>query len=268
MPLSTLERSLRLGTFGIAALVLAFPVLPLIVIVPLSFTSGSLLIYPLPGFSLRWYADFFGNDLWVGAIGHSLIIGLCATLLATATGTMAALGLARAEFRFKRVIFAFLATPLVVPLIIAAVGIFFFYARFGLVGSFSGLVLAHTVLALPFVVVTVTATLQGHDPALGRAGASLGAPPFLVFFRIDLPIILPGILSGALFAFVTSFDETVVTIFIGGPRWRTLPLQIWSGVRESISPTVTAAAVVLFLVSVALVVTVELLRRRGERLRA
>jgi putative spermidine/putrescine transport system permease protein len=268
MATSPIERAARLGAFAWTALALAFLVVPLFVVVPLSFTSGSLLIYPLPGLSLRWYADFFTNALWVGAVKNSLLIGVCATILATTMGTMAALGLARAEFRLKPVILAFLVTPLVVPLIIAAVAIFFFYAWIGLVGSFPGLVMAHTALALPFVLVTVAATLQGYDSALSRAGASLGAPPLLVFLRVELPIILPGVVSGSLFAFVTSFDETVVTIFIGGPEWRTLPRQIWSGVRESISPTVMAAAVVLFIVSAALLVAVELLRRRGERLRA
>jgi putative spermidine/putrescine transport system permease protein len=267
MTASPIETAARTGAFLWTGGALAFLVLPLLAVVPLSFTAGSLLIYPLPGLSLRWYADFFSNPLWVDALEHSLVIGACATLLATTFGTMAALGLARARFRLKPVVMGLLVAPLVVPLIIAAVAIFFFYAWIGLVGSFAGLVLAHTALALPFVVVTVAATLQGYDAGLSRAAASLGAKPLLVFRRVELPMILPGVLSGALFAFVTSFDETVVTIFVGGPEWRTLPRQIWSGVRESISPTVTAAAVVLFIASAALLVAVELLRRRGEWLR-
>jgi putative spermidine/putrescine transport system permease protein len=156
---------------------------------------------------------------------------------------------------------------LAVPVIVAAVAIFYFYAWLGLAGTYVGVIAAHTALALPFVVVTVSATLQGFDANLLRSAASLGASPLRVFHKVTLPLIAPGVVSGALFAFVTSFDELVVVLFLASPEQRTLPRQIWSGVRETISPTITAAAVVLILVSIALMAAVELLRRRGERLR-
>ena len=240
---------------------------PIAVIFPLSFTSGTLLIYPLPGLSLRWYEEFFTSPLWVGATRNSILIAVAATALATCFGTLAALGLHRATFRLKPLVMGFLVAPLVVPVIIAAVAIFYFYAWLGLAGTYAGVVAAHTALALPFVVITVSATLQGFDLNLVRSAASLGASPLRVFFKVTLPLIAPGVVSGALFAFVTSFDELVVVLFLASPEQRTLPRQIWSGVRESISPTITAAAVVLILISIVLMLVVELLRRRSERLR-
>jgi putative spermidine/putrescine transport system permease protein len=156
---------------------------------------------------------------------------------------------------------------MVVPLVIVAVGVYFAYAPFGLTGSLLGLTLAHTALAVPFVVITVSATLQGFDPNQARAGASLGASPTVVFLRIVLPLILPGVVSGALFAFVTSFDEVVVALFVTGPGERTLPRQMFNGIRENISPVIAAAASLLILLSVLLLSVLELLRRRNERLR-
>jgi putative spermidine/putrescine transport system permease protein len=156
---------------------------------------------------------------------------------------------------------------MIVPVIISAVGMFLFYSRVNLAGTIFGLILAHTALATPFVVITVTATLSSFDRTLIRAGASCGAPPHTVFFKVMLPLILPGVISGALFAFVTSFDEVIVVLFLASPEQRTLPKQMFSGIREQISPTITAAATVLVLFSTALLVTVELLRRRSERLR-
>ena len=162
---------------------------------------------------------------------------------------------------------AVLISPMIVPVIISAIGLFFFYAYVGLNGTLIGIILAHTALATPFVVITVTATLMSFDRTLMRAGASCGARPHTVFFKVVMPLILPGVISGALFAFVTSFDEVIVILFIGGPEQRTLPRQMFAGIREQISPTITAAASVLIVFSTILLVTVELLRRRGERLR-
>ena len=247
------ERALHVGARVLCTLVLAYLILPLFVVIPLSFTAGELLIYPLPGWSLRWYVEFFTDPLWTGALANSLMIGAAATALATALGTLAALGL---------------VAPLAVPVVITAVATFYFFASLSLVGTYAGLVLAHTVLALPFVVITVSATLQGFDTTLVRAAASLGAPPGHAFRTVTLPIIAPGVISGALFAFVTSFDEIVAALFLASPQQRTLPRQIFSGVSETISPTITAAAVVLLVVSVALMAVLEGLRRRGERLRA
>jgi putative spermidine/putrescine transport system permease protein len=260
----------RLGHFGIRALtvlVLGYLILPILVILPLSFTSGELLVYPLPAWSLRWYREFTTGPMWTQATWNSLVLAAVTTLVATTAGMLAAFGLQGLRSRFKPVLYGLLALPLIIPPVMVAVALFYYYARLGLVGTFSGLVFAHTVLALPFVVITVAATLQGFDPNLRRAAASLGASPLQAFRKVTLPIILPGVLSGAVFAFVTSFDELLVILFVGSPEQRTLPRQIFSGVSETMSPTVAAAAVVLIGVSLILMAVVELLRRRGERLR-
>jgi putative spermidine/putrescine transport system permease protein len=264
---SPVERVAHHGARAVTAAVLCFLVAPIVVIVPLSFTSGSLLIYPLRGLSLRWYLDFFTNPRWVGATRNSVLIAVATTALATVLGTLAALGLHRGRFRGKGLVMGCLVTPLAVPIIVAAVGIFYAYAAIGLARTYAGLVLAHTALALPFVVITVAATLQGFDRNLARSAASLGASPLRAFWAVTLPLIAPGVISGALFAFVTSFDEIVVVLFLASPEQHTLPRQIWSGVTENISPTITAAAVVLILVSIVMMAAVEWLRRRGERLR-
>ncbi|MFT3987736.1 ABC transporter permease [Aestuariivirga sp.] len=248
-------------------LVLLFLIAPIIAIMPLSFNSESFFSYPMPGYSLKWYNDFFFNERWISAVKLSVIVAFATTVLATTLGTLAALGLSRANFPARASVMAVLISPMIVPVIISAVGMFKFYSSVGVAGSLPGIILAHTALATPFVVITVTATLMGFDRTLMRAGASLGAAPHTVFFKVVLPLILPGMISGALFAFATSFDEVVVVLFLASPEQRTLPLQMFSGIREQISPTITAAATVLVLFSTALLVTVELLRRRSERLR-
>jgi putative spermidine/putrescine transport system permease protein len=268
-PASTglLERVWHYGFYGLCALIFAFLLLPIVVIIPMSFNAGEFFIYPLRGLSLRWYEDLFTNPMWLAAARNSFVVGSATTVLATVLGTLAALGLANARFRGKALIMAFLISPMVVPIVITAVGVFFFYSWLNLVGSYLGLILAHTALALPFVVITVTATLQGFDRNLVRAASSLGATPVYAFFSVVLPLILPGVISGALFAFATSFDEIVVALFVAAPEQRTLPRQIFAGLRQSITPTVTAVATLLILISFVLMATLEWLRRRSERLR-
>jgi putative spermidine/putrescine transport system permease protein len=247
-------------------LVFAFLILPIFAIVPLSFNGGSFLAYPLDGVSLRWYEEVFTADKWLRALRNSLIIAIPATALATVLGTLAALGLANARFRGKGLLTGLLISPMVVPLIITAVGVYFFYAPLGLTSSFTGLILIHAALGAPFVLVTVSATLDGFDTSLIRAAASLGARPHTVFFRVIMPLILPGLVSGALFAFATSFDEVVVVLFIGGPEQRTLTREIFDGLREHVTPAITAVAALLIVLATALMVAMELLRRRSERL--
>jgi len=247
--------------------VLLFLVAPILIIVPLSFSSGSFFYYPLPGFSLRWYQDFFSSTFWLPSVWNSLIVGTAATLLATLLGTIAALGLWRARFPGQALVLAVLISPMVVPVIIIAVGVYFAFAPFGLNDGYAGLVLAHTTLAVPFVVVTVLATLAGFDRNLLRAAASLGAPPLTTFRRVTLPLILPGVASGAVFAFAASFDEVVVALLIAGPGQRTLPRQMFAGINDNISLTITAAATMLIGISLLLMVAVDGLRRRSERLR-
>jgi putative spermidine/putrescine transport system permease protein len=242
-------------------------VLPIFVIIPISFTSDTMLSYPMPGLSLRWFIEFFNSVMWTLSMKNSFIIAFATTFLATALGTLAALGLTMADFPFKGVITGIMIMPMVVPIVISAVGIYFFYAWIGLTSTYIGMILAHTALATPFVVITVTATLQGFNRNQIRAGASLGASPATVFFKITLPQILPGVISGALFAFVTSFDEVIVALFIAGSEQYTLPRQMFAGIREKYNPTIAAVATMMIIVSILLLVTVELLRRRSERLR-
>jgi len=249
------------------AAVLLFLIAPILVIMPLSFNAEPYFSYPMPGLSLRWYEDFFTNERWVLALKTSIIVAAFTTVIATTLGTLAALGLSRASFPARTSIMSVLISPMIVPVIISALGMYFFYTPIGLTNSLPGLTLAHTALATPFVVIVVTATLTGFDHSLARAGASLGADPVRVFRKVILPLILPGVISGALFAFVTSFDEVVVVVFLAGPEQRTLPKQMFSGIREDISPTITAAASMLIVFAVVMLTTIELLRRRSERLR-
>ena len=262
-----LERAQRAAVRLIALLVLAFLVLPILVVVPISLTAGSQLAFPMPGWSWQWYAQVLGSDAWRTAARNSLIVGSCATLLALLVGVPAAIGLARANFRGRGLIHGLILSPLVVPIVITAVAIYFFFVEIGLVGTYLGLILAHATLGAPFVVITVAATLEGFDPTLMRAAASLGAPPLTAFRRVMLPLILPGVAAGGLFAFATSFDEIVVALFLAAPDQRTLPRQIFSGVREYVSPAIAAVAVLLLIVSTLLLVTTEALRRRSARLR-
>lgn len=264
---STAERIWYYALRIICALVLLFLIAPIIVVMPLSFNSESFFSYPMPGFSLKWYDDFFNNDRWQLALRNSIGVACATTVLATSIGTLAALGLSRANFPAKGSVMAVLISPMVVPVVITAVGMYFFYTTVGLNNSLKGMVLAHTALATPFVVIVVTATMTGFDHSLTRAAAGLGAPPWTVFFKVIFPLILPGLISGALFAFVTSFDEIVVALFLSSAETRTLPKQMFSGLREMISPTITAAATFLIFIAIFLLTSVELLRRRSERLR-
>lgn len=244
-----------------------FLIAPIIVIMPLSFNAEPYFTYPMPGFSIRWYEDFFTNPQWLLGLKNSVIIGFFATLIASVLGTLAALGMNRAVFPGKTVILAVLISPMVVPIVITAVGMFYFYAKIGLTGTLAGLILAHAALGVPFVVITVSATLVGFDQNLVRAGASLGGSPVSVFFKITFPLILPGIVSGALFAFIISWDELVVAIMLATTEEHTLPRRMWSGIRELLSPTITAVATMLILISIFLMVVMEMLRRRTERMR-
>ena len=305
---SPLERVWHWSYLLICTLIFIFLIAPIIVIIPLSFNAEpyftfteKMRSFDPDGYSMRWYdslltfgmqapdgprdaswwADAWANAKWINAAKNSLIIGFFSTILATGLGTLAALGLSRPEMPFRRAIMAILISPMIVPLIITATGMFFFYSNpcslLGwvglptncgrLAGTYLGVILAHATLGIPFVIITVTATLVGFDQSLNRAAASLGANPRATFFRVTMPLILPGVISGALFAFVTSFDEVVAVLFIAGPDQQTIPRQMWNGIREQISPAILAVATLLVFFSIALLATVEMLRRRGERLR-
>jgi putative spermidine/putrescine transport system permease protein len=258
----------------ICGLILFFLIFPILIIIPLSFNSlpfftftPEMLRLDPAGYSLTNYKDFFTNPDWNTALRNSLTIAPVATILATVFGTLAAIGLSQRHVPFRSTIMAILISPMIVPLIISAAGMYFFYSRIGLQGTFWGVVLAHAALGTPFVIITVTATLVGFDQSLTRAAANLGAGPVRTFFKVQMPLILPGVISGALFAFITSFDGVVVVLFLGSASQKTLPWQMFTGLREQISPTILAVATVLVMISVLLLTTLELLRRRNERLR-
>lgn len=251
---------LSLRAFSVG--VLLFLLLPIVVIVPLSFSSGSFLSYPLPGWSLQWYQELFASPEWARATRNSFIVAPLATLLATTLGTLAAMGLANSRFFGKGFINGLLISPMVVPIVVVAVSTYLVFARVGLSETYAGLVLVHAALGAPFVVTTVLATLQGFNHNLVRASLSLGANPVYTFFKVTLPVIAPGVISGALFAFAASFDEVVVTLFLAGPEQVTLPRQMFTGIRENISPVIAAVATLLTLFTTALMMALEWLRGR------
>ena len=266
-------RSLRIGRLAhraACAAIFAFLVAPILVIIPLSFnaepyftfTEGMLRFDP-DAYSLRWYREIAGSGVWTRAFGNSVLIGLAATVLATVLGTLAAIGLANPAMPARRAVMGLLVSPLVTPLVISATGMFFLYSSVGLAQTHLGLILSHAALGTPFVVITVTATLSAFDQNLMRAAATLGAGPLYAFRRVQLPLIAPGVLSGALFAFAASFDEVVVVLFMASAEQRTIPREMWAGVREQLNPTILAVATLLIALAVLLLLTVEWLRRRA-----
>jgi putative spermidine/putrescine transport system permease protein len=257
-----------LGVTLLAALVLLYLVFPILVVIPLSFSAGTYLSFPPPGFSFRWYENFLGRSDWLGAASLSLWVAGAVMVLATALGAPAALALVRTSFRGKNFLVGFIVSPLIAPVIIVAIGIYFFYARLGLVGNPFALVIAHTALAVPFVVINVSATLQGFDERLEQAAMNLGATPWRTFWQVTFPIIRPGVLAGALFAFISSFDELVVALFVSGTSAVTLPRKMWESIRFEIDPTIAAVSTILIVLTGVLFLSAELLRQRSERLRS
>ncbi len=299
---SPLEKIWHYTYLTLCALIFLFLIAPILIVIPLSFNAEpyftfteKMLALDPTGYSSRWYdllltfgmnapdatrdsswwADAWENAAWIKATKNSVIIGFFATILATVLGTVAALGLSKPDMPWRRPIMAILISPMIVPIIITATGLFFFYSKIGISHwsifgweiPYLGVILAHATLGIPFVIITVTATLVGFDHSLTRAAANLGANPRTTFFKIIMPLILPGVISGALFAFVTSFDEVVVVLFIGGLDEQTIPRQMWNGIREQISPAILSVATILVIISTLLLATVELLRRRSEKLR-
>ena len=268
-------------------IVFFFLIAPLVAIIPISFsrspfmlfTEGMLAWPPDPeAWSFRWYRYMVGictdknlttpcSNRWMGGTVNSFFVGTISTLIATALGTLAALGLSRPHMPYKGIIMSILISPMIVPLIITAAGMFFFYAKVNLVYTFTGIILAHVALSTPFVVITVTATLVGFDTNMTKASQSLGARPIRTFFKVIMPLILPGVISGALFAFITSFDEVVIVMFMASLDQLTIPKQMWAGIRQEISPVILCMATCLVALSIFLLTTVELLRRRSEKLR-
>lgn len=255
----------RGALWTVGLLVALFLVAPIVAILPLSFSSGSFLFYPLPGLSLRWYRDFFDSGFWLPAAWNSLLVGVAAAGVATVLGTPAAFGLWRMKGAFRAVAMGIVLAPMVVPVIVVAVALLLAFGPVGLVATHAGLIIGHAVLGVPFVVVTVLAALEGFDPVQLRAASACGAGPIRAFFRVCLPQIAPGVAAGAVFAFATSLDEVVIALFVAGPDQRTLPRQMFAGLNESISLTTAAAAAMLVALSVVLLLTVAWLQARGKR---
>ncbi|WP_150525315.1 ABC transporter permease [Roseibium sediminis] len=271
---SPLQRTWHYTFRFICGLIFFFLIFPILVILPLSFNAQDfftftpeMLALKPEGFSFKHYEDFFTNPDWQQALTNSVLIAPTATILATTFGTLAAIGLSQQHVPYRSAIMAILISPMIVPLIISAAGMYFFYSRVGLQGTYWGVVLAHAALGTPFVIITVTATLVGFDRSLVRAAASMGANPVTTFFKVQMPLIVPGVVSGALFAFITSFDEVVVVLFLGSAGQKTLPWQMFTGLREQISPTILAVASLMVAISIVLLSVLEMLRRRSERLR-
>ena len=264
-----------------------FLIAPLVAIIPISFSKSPFMLFtegmmswpPDPeAWSFRWYRYMVGictdknlttpcSNKWMVGTMNSFFIGFSSTFIATVLGTLAALGLSRPHMPFKALIMSILISPMIVPLIITAAGMFFFYAKVNLVYTFTGIILAHVALSTPFVVITVTATLVGFDTDMTKAAQSLGARPVRTFFKVIMPLILPGVIAGALFAFITSFDEVVIVMFMASLNELTIPKQMWAGIRQEISPVILCMATCLVAFSIFLLTTVELLRRRSEKMR-
>ena len=252
---------------GFVLATVIFLVMPIFAILPLSINDSEFLSYPMRGLTIRWYQAVFQSDKWSLAFANSFLIGLPATLIATVLGTLAAVGLWMTSFRGKGVLTALLLSPLAVPIVIVAIGLYFFFAPLGLSQTYTGLILAHSALGSPFVVVTVGAALATFDRNLARAAAGLGGPPFTVFFRVMFPLVRPGIISGALFAFAFSFDEVVTVLLLGAPNQRTIPREMFSGLRENLDPSIAAVATLLTVLAIFLLLTIQWLNARSERMK-
>jgi ABC-type spermidine/putrescine transport system permease subunit II len=242
-------------------LVFFFLLMPILIIVPMSFNPKRILEFPPQGFSLKWYLSYFTNSQWIGATLRSFRVALGVSFLSTVVGVLAAFGLVRGQYRGKGFLMAFILSPLIVPVIIKAVSVYYFFSKLHLVGTELGLVLAHTASAIPYNVIIVASTLVNFDESLERASMNLGANRIRTFFHITLPLIRPGLISAALFAFISSFDELIIAIFISGVKAVTLPKMMWDGIRFEVNPTLTAISSILILLSTVLLLSSEYLRK-------
>jgi len=263
-----ISRRTKIALEALAVLVGTWLVAPTLVVIPISFTGTSSLAFPIRSWSTQWYHSFFADTAWMEALSLSLRLGLCVALVSTVVGTAAALGLRRfGGTRGRSFVRGLLMTPLIVPGIALAIGVYALFLRMQLTGTFIGFVLAHSVLGVPYVVITVGAALESFNPQLLHASASLGAGPMRSFLRVTLPLIAPGVLAGVLFSFVASFDEVVMALFISGPYTKTLPIVMFESITRDSDPTVAAASTLILGVSV-LLITASLVyaARRNRRL--
>jgi putative spermidine/putrescine transport system permease protein len=247
-----------------ACMAFVFLMLPSVIVVILSFSSAQFLSFPPPGFSLQWYAAYFRDWEWIEATARSATVAVAVTVLATALGAAASLALVRYPVRGAGLLYLLLISPIIVPTIVLGISMYSVFVGLHLIGGYPALILAHTVLATPFVVMNVTASLHGFDRTLERAAWSMGASPLLTFRKVVLPLIGPGVFNGAILAFITSFDEIVITIFLAGSR-PTLPKKMYDGIQLQVSPTLTAVSTIFIVTSAALLLSAGLIRRTAAR---
>ncbi|MER5173795.1 ABC transporter permease [Thioclava kandeliae] len=255
----------RLWLYIFVALVAIYLLLPVLIVAPMSFSDSRFLKFPPENFSLRWYQSYFGSSEWQAATWVSLRAAVLTTVIATPLGVMAAYGLARTEIFGARFILLALLSPLVVPVIIIAIGLFYLYARLSLVNTMTGVVLAHTVLAIPFVIITTSSALAQFDVNLEKAARSLGASLLRSFLTVTLPQIGPAVMSGALFAFITSLDEVVISSFISGGETTTLTKKMFTGLRDQVDPTIAAVSTILIAVSISILIIAMLFAGRNRQ---
>lgn len=268
--MSRKQKSFRVWVFGrillyaLAGLLLLYLLAPVFIVFPMSLNPGRYMVFPPTGVSFQWFSAYFTSDAWLSASLLSIQIALISTIIATILGTLAAFTIARSRFPGKDLLYAFILSPWIVPPIIIAISMFFIVVRLGLVGNAIVLASAHAVLGLPAVVVVVSATLKGFDESFEHAAMSLGANRWQTFRHVTFPLIRPGVLTGALFAFLASFDDLILALFLGGERAVTLPRRLWSGLRFEINPTIAAVSVILILLSLLILILIEVARRRSE----
>ena len=248
----------------ICGLIAFYLILPILIVLPMSFSSAEFLTFPPPGLSLKWFQRYFRDSSWVDPTIVSLQVALMAMLLSTTLGTLASMALVRVRMRGKSLINTFILFPMIIPVIILSIALYSFLTRIGLLGSRAGLVLGHSLLCIPFVVITVSASLKGFDVTLEKAAMICGATRFRAFMKITFPIIRPGLISGALFAFIISFDEIVISMFICGINTKTLPMKMWEGIRMEVNPVIAAVSTLLILLSIVLLLSAEIVRRRTQ----
>jgi len=246
-------------------LVLLFMIMPNFVVFPISFSSATYLEFPPKEWSTRWYVDYFNRAEWIDATIHSFEIGICVTVIAVILGSLAAYGLVRGRFPGKSFINSLIISPMVAPILVTAVSVFILYTKLGLNGTLAGFIIAHTIVAIPFVVIVMTASLRGVDIALEQAAMNLGANRFTTLRRVVFPMALPGMISSGLFAFLISFDELIIAIFIASPRMSTLPKILWEGIRTEINPTIASVSTLLIGMSAIILVSVGFVRRYFEK---
>ncbi|RWB32084.1 MAG: ABC transporter permease [Mesorhizobium sp.] len=253
---------LRAALLGFTGLVAAFLLLPVVFIVLLSFGSSRWLAFPPPGWTLKWYEELFADPAWLEAAMTSARIATMAAILAVAIGLLASFALVRGHFRGRNTLRGLLLTPMVLPVVVFAIAVYAFFLRIGLGGTTAGFVIAHTVLALPFAIIPITAALEGFDKSIEDAAIVCGASPFEAKLRVTLPAIKIGIFSAAIFAFLASWDEVVVAIFMASPTLQTLPVKIWGSLRQDLSPVIAAASSLLVFLTLSLMIVTALIRRK------